>query len=163
MGFFKNLFSSTKKFFTETVPRATVGLGNKLQNAGRKVGAFQHLLGSGYNIARNIPLLGDFLREHPGIEHSIEAVGAAGNLLGELGQGHIGNAVNEGLRGVNEALGGGDALRDTIWNHARAPQPEQAATHWEQGVGGGLPTLVRNRMRPSAHRPIAPGPLIINQ
>ena len=65
MPLFQNLFGSIRTLvpriygnFRNTVSR----IGQGLQTAGQKVGGFKNLLSSGYNIARNIPILGDLLR-----------------------------------------------------------------------------------------------------
>ena len=155
---FQNLFGSIRTLvpriygnFRNTVSR----IGQGLQTASQKIGGFKNLLSSGYNIARNLPILSDFLQPYQEqIQHGLNAVEAGGNLLGSLGRGEFGNAANEAYHGVNEALGGGNALRDYIWERGRAP-PGGVAGHFEPGVNGGLPRLVPNR------RPGGPGPVIL--
>lgn len=101
-SFFKNLYGSAKKFGGNVV-NTFRGFGSKLggglQNIGSKIGGFANLLGSGYNIAKNIPILGDVIKNTPVggiIESGLGAMGSGGNLLGELGKGNIEGAINEG-------------------------------------------------------------------
>jgi hypothetical protein len=138
-----NLFGSVRNLYGKAV-RGFKTIGSGLRNASGKIGTLKNILSAGYHIGRHLPYISQLLGGETGerIGHGIEAIGAGGNLLGELGRGNISSAVNEGVRGVNEAMGGGNALRDYIWARGRAPAGDIAG-HYEPGVGGGLPRLVR--------------------
>ena len=102
MGFFQNLFGSIKDIGSK-VWSGFKGIGSKigsgLQNVGSKIGGFANLLGSGYNIAKNIPILGDILKNSPVgsiVESGLGALGSGGNLLGNLGTGDFSGALSSG-------------------------------------------------------------------
>lgn len=104
---FRNLLGSVKNFFGDTVPNGIKTFGSKigsgLQNAGGALGGFVNRLGSAYNKAKNIPILGSMLQPlDPFVETGLNIGRSGSNLLGQLGSGNIEGAINEGRNIVSK-------------------------------------------------------------